>query len=171
MPRAQDIGNRHFDAVTQIMQVIGRGNSLTSRESLTKLVKDLQRRGLLGEEEANALIGVINRLFKGGDEVRKLLAAIEALVGALYQLGNELLSAIASIIVESVRFIYKNAPTTQNVMVAVAIIAADVGGALTGALTLSAGGVQLAAIGAVAGAVSASAMAFAEAVTKGIIKP
>lgn len=164
--RGRDFGGIHFNMIDNVLAIIGRGNEVATLESLIKLIKWLQEQGLLDKPEAEALIRMINTLFSAsGKTLEQLESEVRAIAREIYALGNELASAIASIASQSVTWAYKNLSNPRVLMV-IGLVATDIGGALTGAISCAAGGVPLATIGALAGAVASSSLAAATALKK-----
>ena len=153
--RVSEFGSRHR-SVVQIGEIL-KGAPLVSEAGLQALLKALVELGLIEPEEASELSKLIHLIFTS-DALSTIEKETRGIANDLMRRGKDVAVAIAGIAADRVQAMTKRFGD-KDTLKAVAIIGADVGGGLGGAILCAGGGVLGAALGALAGAVSGSALA------------
>jgi hypothetical protein len=99
---------------------------------------------------------IVDAIFSS-KSVSAMRDAVVAVKNELVRAASDLAKAITSIVEDSIEFAAKKL-SDKDFLKVVAIVSADLGGALSGAFALAGGGIPLAVIGGLVGAVSGSAL-------------
>jgi hypothetical protein len=130
--------------------------ALDSEKGLHLVIRLLVDSGLLTQSEAALLDKIVDAIFSS-KSVSAMRDAVVAVKNELVRAASDLAKAITSIVEDSIEFAAKKL-SDKDFLKVVAIVSADLGGALSGAFALAGGGIPLAVIGGLVGAVSGSAL-------------
>jgi hypothetical protein len=149
-------GARHRETVDRLLQTLGPKVALDSEKGLHLVIRLLVDSGLLTQSEAALLDKIVDAIFSS-KSVSAMRDAVVAVKNELVRAASDLAKAITSIVEDSIEFAAKKL-SDKDFLKVVAIVSADLGGALSGAFALAGGGIPLAVIGGLVGAVSGSAL-------------